>query len=676
MVSTNRDRKFNITLRAYLALTLVGCVCSILILRLWYLQIVNGAFYRERSENNLYRTVFVRPPRGFIFDRSGKILARNRPSYDVEITTADSPDPVESVTRLAKILDLDADSLIQKLKDHRSRARFEPKLLLKDVPRDVVAKVQSNQFFLPGVNVQIVPAREYVFGSLGAHVLGYLRQITRTQLESPTYSGYKLSDIVGQYGVETQWEHELQGMRGRRLVTVNANGIRIGEKSYEQERQGHNLTLTLSLPVQQAAETALSDVAGGAIVALDPRTGEILALASSPAFDPNQFIAGLNPEQWKDLTSGKGRKLTNRAIQGAYPAGSTFKILTAVAGLAEGEVKASTRINCPGHYFYAGRRYHCHKRTGHGGMNLREAIKKSCNVYFYTLGQRLGISKIAAYGEKFGLGRLTGIDLPHENPGTLPSPTWKRRYFRKPSDQIWYAGETLSVAIGQGALTVTPLQLALAYGAIANGGTLYKPTLIKEIRSQTGEFLDQGFGPQVQGQLAVSKDVLAEVIEAMTAVVEEPGGTGSRSKLELPEPIKVAGKTGTAQLAGLQRAQGVEELKDHGWFVAFAPAESAEIVVAAIIEHGGGGGLAAAPRVKQVMEAYFRDTRKYPTVEMPPTPAPKVAEPAETALPDLKNSPSSIQSSREQDLFDSEPLPQEKTELPSDSPPTSTDKTQ
>ena len=622
--------RVNFTVRVYVALAFIVLVFCLLALRLWYLQIVQGDYFRERSENNLYRTVFVPPPRGLILDRYGRILVRNRPSFNVELSTVDAKDPKASVKELAKILGVSETQLFERLRDQKTRPRFEPKLLLKDAPRDFIARTLAHQYMLPGVNVQVVPAREYVYGALGAHVIGYLGQITKTQLEQPDYAEYRLGDVVGQYGVELRWEQALQGRRGIRRVTVNANGIRIGESKYEPEQQGHNLTLTLSLKVQEAAEKAFAGVRGG-VVAIDPRTGEVLALASTPAFDPNDFVSGISPALWKDLMTGKDRKLHNRVVQGAYPAGSTFKVLMAAAGLQEGVITPNGKINCPGSYWFAGRSYHCHKKEGHGGMDLVHAVQKSCNVYFYNVGQRLGIERMADYGARFGLGKPSGIGLVHENPGTLPSPEWKRRHYRKPEMQKWFAGETLSVAIGQGAVAITPLQLAMAVSALVNGGTLYSPILVKRIESQDGQYRDDAFAAEVRGTLRISPDALKTVIAAMETVVEEPGGTGSKARLDLPEKIRVGGKTGTAQVAGLEAGRNVEGLEDHAWFVGFAPVEAPEIVVAAIVENGGHGGAATAPRVKEVMEAYFRETRGYPdptpTPEATPTPVPKSHRP-------------------------------------------------
>jgi penicillin-binding protein 2 len=609
----------NIQRRVYTALALMLFFFLIIILKLWYLQIMKGEYFRFRSENNRLVTVFIPPSRGLIFDRNGELLAGNRPSFNIELISESAPTPVATLEKLAEILDYDPEVLKSRLSGQSRRRRFEPKLILKDVSREEVAKVAARRYELPGIVINAAPTREYLFGEFAAHVVGYIREITRSQLDKPSFSGYRQGDMVGQYGIESVFEGFLQGTRGRQRVVVNAMQTRVALLSNDSEIPGHNITLTIDKQVQLAADTALRDKKG-AVVALDVKTGEVLAMASSPGFDPNIFTRELPTSIWNELISGAGKKLNNRSLQGAYPPGSTYKIFMALAALQEGVISASERVNCPGFLRFAGRNYRCHRASGHGAVDLKSAMIQSCNVYFYTLGQRLGIDRIYDYSTRFGLGVLTGLDLMHENRGLIPSSDWKRRTHSNPQDQRWYPGETLSVAIGQGAVDITPMQMARAMAALANGGELLRPYLVKKISSHDGLLQDDNFHRQVVANVNIDQRNLHIVKDSLKGVVHEPGGTGRRARLsnELFEQLKneadlevyVAGKTGTAQAVRLGvsdgRDQTNEALRHHAWFVGYAPADSPEIAVSVVIENAGvGGGVAAAPVVSQVLEAYF-----------------------------------------------------------------------
>jgi penicillin-binding protein 2 len=577
----------------------------ILFLRLWYLQILRGSQYRALSENNRLQTIYVPPPRGIIFDRNGEVLAKNRPAFSIELTIEDSPHPRETVLRLATLLGVPSEPLLARLDGSVRRRKFEPRVILRDVDRDVVAKVSAHRFELPGINVNVTPTRNYVRGTTGAHVIGYIREITDRQLEQPKYGDYRRGDLVGQFGLEAQWEEMLRGTRGVQRLIVNALGVRIGEHSYEPEQAGHNVTLTLDADLQTAADSALSDIAG-AIVALDPRSGEVLALSSAPTFDPNLFAGELSDEVARDLMAGPARRLFNRALQGEYHPGSVFKIMMAVAAIDQGVIGYHNHINCPGFLPFGGRNFRCHKHSGHGPVDLRESMVVSCDVYFYTIGQRLGVDRIHEYATRFGLGERTGIELSGERPGLIPSTRWKRTRYRDPANQRWHPGETLSVAIGQGAVTTTPLQMARAVAAVVNGGRVLKPTLVRRIWSPDGGYDDDQFHPEVQGNLEVSPELLNTVRDDLVGVVNDPQGTGKRARLENFPEVLVGGKTGTAQVVALEKGKEGGKFKDHAWFVGFAPAENPEIVVSALIENGGGGGSVAAPVVAKVLDAYFR----------------------------------------------------------------------
>lgn len=595
----------SLTSRVHITLVILVLAFFVIALRLWYLQIVKGDYFRAQSENNRLRNVYLPPPRGLILDRNGEELVRNRPAYNIELVSEDSPNPEETVRKIAALVGQDPNALVAVLQDQRRRRAFEPKIILRDVSRDVVARVAANKYELPGVLINPVPSREYVYGDTAAHILGYIREITKTQLDSPSFAGYRQGDVVGQFGIEQHWERMLQGRRGIQMVVVNALGFRIGEAAFEQERIGSSITLTIDLDIQQAADEALRGKRG-AIVAMNPQTGEILALASAPAFNPNDFTRGIDSDTWAKLTTGNDRPLSNRATQGAYHPGSVFKIFMAAAGLSEGDKVMSTqeRMFCPGSVMVGSRRFRCHKHSGHGSVNHTEAMEQSCDIWFYEVGMRLGVDRIHDYATRFGLGEKTGLEMGEEVAGLIPSTAWKKAAYRKPEDQKWYLGETPSVAIGQGAVTVTPIQLARSISALVNGGKVLRPWLVRKLESSDGSLRDDDFGPEVIRDIDVSPKVLKTVMSDLEVVVSGAHGTGKRASLMQEYGIKVAGKTGTAQVVGLEHGGG-EHFDDHAWFAGYAPAEAPQIVVVALVENGGHGGATSAPLVKKVMEAYF-----------------------------------------------------------------------
>ena len=596
---------FNPGPRVGVALAVVFICFAVLVFRLWYLQILQGDYFRERSENNRLREVYIQPPRGIILDRNGRVLVKNRPSFNIEFIREDSPAPDQSLTVLARVLGYPPQDFISKLSEpQKKRRRFESKQLLKDVSRDILARVESRRYALPGVTVSVVPAREYLYGSFAAHVLGYIGEITAEQLDSSQFSGYRRGDMVGQFGLESAQEFFLQGQRGVQGIFVDAAGNRVGEAYYSPALPGHNVTITLDFDVQTAADKALLG-RKGAVVALDPSNGDVLAMSSSPAFDPNLFAAGISGERWRALAHGRDKPLTNRAVQGLYHPGSVFKFVMATAALAEGVVGKGERFFCNGSFRVGNSRpFACHKH--HGAVNIRDALRMSCNVFFYNVGQRLGIDRIHDYGTRFGLGVPAGLQLGPEPKGLVPSTAWKRELFKDRGDPKWYPGETPSVSIGQGAVDLTPLQMARALSALVNGGVLYRPHLVKKIKAQQGLFEDESFASVEQGRLSVENWVLDAVRDGLKAVVNEPGGTGSRAKLPEDLGVIVAGKTGTAQKRAMHGTKTLAKEYSLGWFAGYAPADNPEIVVVAMIEGEGGGGVAAAPVVSQVMEAYFR----------------------------------------------------------------------
>lgn len=603
----------NVQIRVFIALGVALFCFFVLVIRLWYLQVYRGSYFRDQSENNRRKIVYLPPPRGVIMDRHGEVVVKNKPAFNIEFDHFDSPDPEKTLKRLAAILEVDEAEVLQNFKRHGRRRRYEPKIIFKNVSRDTVARVAARGYDLPGIMVNHYPARDYVYGNFASHVIGYIREVTRKQLASPQFSqyGYRRGDLVGQFGIESRWEQRLQGKRGRREVTVNARGVRTGELSYDHVQAGKGIQLTLDRRVQQAADLALEGKAG-AIVALNPHTGEVLAMSSAPGFDPNIFAGELSQEEWADLVGGPEKRLSNRAVQGAYPPGSVFKAIMGTAGLSDNVISTGERIYCPGFLRFGSRNYHCHKRSGHGYVNLRDALVVSCDVYFYVLGQRLGVNGIHAVSTKFGLGKATGLGLVQESPGLVPSTDWKARRFKGTEQEKWYPGETLSVAIGQGAMLATPLQMANAVAAIVNGGQVYRPQIIKAITDAGGKVIDDEFPPEVISRLEVDGKILAAIRDGLKGVVNDTRGTGRRAKVSEELNVTVAGKTGTSQVVALSRKTKDKRFEHHAWFVGYAPADNPEIVVAALVEHGGGGGKAAAPLVSQVFEAYFQARKPEP----------------------------------------------------------------
>lgn len=594
--------------RARIASVVLAIALLVLVVRLWQLQVVRGEEYRAQSENNRMRTIPVPPPRGTIVDRQGRELVRNRPAFNVELVLEDAPDPERSVRVLADVVGVAPETLLARLGESRKRRKFEPRLLMRDVSRELVAKISARRHRMPGVVINVVPTREYLHGREGAHVLGYIREITTSQLQQPRFDGYRAGDVVGQFGIEQLLERELQGRRGMQYVIVNANGRRLSEAAFQAAEPGATVEVSLDVAVQRAAEMAMGEQRG-AIVALDPRNGEVLALVSSPRFDPNEFTGEVTPTAWQELVSGKERRLLNRATQGAYHPGSIFKMFVGLAGLEEGLVRESSQVVCPGFLPFGGRNFRCHKREGHGAMNLYDALVLSCDVYFYRLGDRLGIDRIHAWSRKFGFGERTGLGLGAEEPGLIPSTEWKRRTFRR--DPVWHPGETLSVVIGQGATTSTPLQVARGVAALVNGGKVLRPHIVRRVVSP-GAVDVPVIEPEIVGSIDVRPEFSDLIRRSMEGVVHDSRGTGRRSRLERHPTIRVGGKTGTAQVVALERGEERDEFRDHAWFVGYAPAEAPEIVVVALIENGGSGGAVAAPVARQVLDAFFDGTRGVP----------------------------------------------------------------
>ena len=571
---------------------------AMLFLRLWFLQLVQGEELQQRSEHNRIRLQDLPPWRGMILDRHGQVLVGNRPSYEVMVVLEDVPDIPRLAQRLGSLLKLDQKQLASQLEGAKASGVNWARLRA-DLTWEEMALVETFQPELPGVLIQVQPKREYRQKGLATHALGYLGEITDPQIKGGKFPGYKMGDYLGKCGVELAWENYLRGKRGYRRIEVDAYGRELGQMDQMFPTPGANVFLTLDHRLQQEVEACLAGKTG-AIVALEPKTGKILAMASSPSYSQEAFERGLSPQEWQKLSSHKGYPLENRVLKGQYPPGSTFKIVMAMAGLEEKVITPNTVIHCSGALPFGNHVFHCWRKGGHGGMNLNSALVQSCDIYFYTVGRRLGIDRIAKWSRRFGLGQPSGLHLDKEMPGLVASTSWKLSRFQAP----WQEGDTLSVAIGQGYNLTTPLQMAQVAAAIANGGVIYEPQLVEKVESPSGEVLFQA-QPQEKSRLEAKLGHLALVQKALFAVVEN--GTGKAAKL--PQ-VEVAGKTGTSQVVSLEREKkGGKGTMNHAWFVAYAPVSNPRVAVAVLVEHGGGGGAVAAPLARRVLAAAFPEAR-------------------------------------------------------------------
>ncbi len=571
--------------------------------RMWYVQIIRGDEFEKFSLNNRVRSIRIPAPRGKILDRRGRELVVNRPSFNVYVLPEDIKDRDSLAIALSLALGIEPDVIKTKITTALQKNRRSLALIAQDINRNQLAFLEARKSSLPGIVIEVDHLREYVHGKVGAPFLGYMGKITESELK--LHSNMHGDDLIGKSGMEKRWDDYLHGKDGfiQRITDALGREVRSNIFQEDLEKQasvaGADVILSIDLDLQNAAEEALGDKYG-AVVAIDPRTGEVLALVSHPTFDPRDFIKGVDTKEWNELVKDPSSPLTNRATQGVYPPGSVFKIVTAAAALNEGVIDTTTPFYCPGVYSFGKKTFRCWRKGGHGRVNLHQAIVGSCDVYFYNVAQRIGIDRLARYIKGFGFGLPTGIDL-SEKVGTSPSREWKSKTFKKP----WYDGETIVTGIGQGYVSVTPLQIGVMTAAVANGGILLKPQIVKEVISSQGKTLFE-YNPQENGRLPVEKKTMDIIRDALIGVVNEPNGTGRASKLDR---MLVAGKTGTSQVVA-QGPQGGKYLradqKDHAWFTSYAPAENPEVVVTVFVEHGGMGGEAAAPIAKQVLEAYLK----------------------------------------------------------------------
>ncbi|MBP6940608.1 MAG: penicillin-binding protein 2 [Syntrophorhabdaceae bacterium] len=565
---------------------------TVLLIRLWDLQIMRGSEMRKLSEQNRIRVKKVIAPRGIIYDRSGRVLADTRPSFNVYITPEDIKDFSQTVDGLAKLLDVDRDDVIDKLKAASRMPPSFPVKIKSDIPMDEVAKIEANRVYIPGASIQIEPKRNYPYGKMLAHTLGYVSEINDEELKTKEYKDYSPGDYIGKYGLEKNYENYLRGADGEKRVEVDARGREVRTLDIIEPTAGNSLHLNIDMDLQEVVENSMENKKGGC-VAIDPKTGGVLVLASRPAFDPNKFASGITKEDWKAIALDKTHPLQNRVTQGRYPPGSTFKIALALKALELGIINERTTFLCRGGFPFGNRVFRCWKKGGHGNVAVHRAIVESCDVFFYNVGLKLGIDRIHEVASSIGLGKLTGIDLPGEKQGLVPSAEWKKKTYGQP----WFDGETVSVAIGQGAVWLTPIQLAQLASFVANDGVTFRPQLVNKVVSPEGKVL-KVFEHVMNSNIKLKKETLKLVKDGMRGVVNEPGGTAYGSRLQ---NVAMCGKTGTAQTASLDKGG-----HDHAWFIAYAPSEEPAIAITALVEHGGHGSSAAAPIAKAITENLFR----------------------------------------------------------------------
>lgn len=590
-MKVEKERKGTFTRRALLLGASQGAVFSVLAGRMYYLQIIEGDKYKFLAEENRINVQLIGPKRGHIVDRFGKVLAKNIPNYRVLFTAErvkNVQDAMDILSHYVPLSEEQRESIVSETKKHRS---FVPVLAVENLTWPQVASIEANSHKLAGFNIDIGQKRIYPYSGVAGPVTGYVASPSEKDLDGDPL--LELPDFhIGKSGLEKNYEKILRGKAGARHVEVNAHGRIIRELSRQDGYSGKDLVSSIDIELQQYAADILGDESASVVV-MDIHNGEVLCLVSNPSYDPNIFVDGLSHQEWRDLSSNPRSPLKNKAVGGQYAPGSTYKMIVAMAGLEAGVITPRDSFSCPGYKYFGGRRFHCWKRGGHGRVNLNYGIKQSCDVYFYEVALKVGVDKIAEMANKFGLGVINNIDIPDEKKGTIPTKEWKRKMFKEP----WYKGETLSIGIGQGYVTATPLQLAVMTARLANGGYEVKPTLVKTNNSPLFKKID------------ITEENLKKVLDGMVAVTS-PGGTAYRSRIDLPD-MAMAGKTGTAQvkrITAADRASGRYKnrhlpwhLRDHALFVGYAPIHSPRYAVSVIVEHGGGGSAAAAPVAKEVM---------------------------------------------------------------------------
>jgi penicillin-binding protein 2 len=562
---------------------------TIILVRLWQLQVLQGSAFRKISESNRLRVIGVPAPRGIIFDRNRIPLVKNVPYFCASLIPAEFSG--NDLSLLAKLLNVTEAELGNKIR-RTEQSPFTPVRLREGLSLKEVGYIEARRSDFPGLLIEIEVSRGYLFGTAGAHLVGYLGKMSPKQSKDPEFRDVPPNAFIGQWGVEKLFDKTLRGIAGQRVIEIDALGREIRLLLENPPVKGEDLSLSIDVALQSEAEKAFGGRTG-ALVAIKPDTGEILGYVSSPSFDPNKFAKGIAYGEWESLSKDKNLPMLNRAIQSQYPPGSTFKIIMAIAGLEEGVINDSSKVDCRGGISYGKWHFGCWRKGGHGTVSLHRAIVESCDVYFYEVGKRLGVDRIYKYATRFGLGKETGIPFGAEKKGLIPSTKWKMET-KKAS---WFLGETFVNSIGQGYVSVTPVQMAVMMGAVANGGNVYTPSILK------------GAKPVLVMSAGVRPETLETVRNYLMGVVNEPGGTGGAAKSAI---AVIGGKTGTAQVVGIRKESKFlsEKFRDHAWFVAFAPVDKPEVAMSVLVEHGGHGGSTAAPIAKKAIEAYMLPIEK------------------------------------------------------------------
>ncbi|HKO12728.1 MAG TPA: penicillin-binding protein 2 [Acidobacteriaceae bacterium] len=599
----NRDDKlppFRLAIIQYI----IAGILIVLVLGLWRLQVVGGQNYHAMAEANRVRKVPILAPRGKIYDRDGNLIVDNYPSVTCYLVREQGHDVIPDLPLIARGLHMTVDQIQGILKKYRAAPKYQPLPLKQDITPDELAFVEAHKDELPELDTIQEERRLYPRDGFAAHLIGYVGEVSEEMLNNPKYALYEPGDVVGQSGVEATYDGILRGEDGSSDIAVDSHGREVARLGVEPAKPGQSLRLTIDLDVQRAAENALGD-RNGAIVAMDPHTGEVLAMVSRPIFDPNQFSVRISRDEWNKYITDSMHPLMNKAIQAQLAPGSTFKVIMALAGLQE-NVAQNFKVNCAGGANLYGHFYACDKR--HGEVDVEHGISWSCDTYFYELAARLGIDTIAKYAHEVGIGEKTGVDLPNEATGIMPSTEWKLRNFH----EKWYAGEAVSVGIGQGAVAVTPIQMARAIGGIASGGVLHRPHLVfpDELSPEMRQLITDSFPGSGDKTIQESPSTWETITDGMYNTVNGPGGTAFASHLE---GIDFGGKTGTAQV--VNHSAGVKSLgkgaeRANAWFVGIAPRRNPDIIVVVLNEHGGWGAEAAAPIAARVIEAYVNKQRK------------------------------------------------------------------
>ncbi|MCL5291841.1 MAG: penicillin-binding protein 2 [Actinobacteria bacterium] len=580
-------------------------VFSVLLGRLWFMQVMQGESYQKQADSNRRRIIPIDAPRGYIYDRNHKVLVSNRPGLAISVMPTIAQVNKGVIDRLAVLTGMTTKEINDKLSATNADP-LKPRVIKRDVDKKIVAYISEHQADFPGVDLTVETIREYPLGNLSAHVVGYLGEISNDELKAKKSDGYDMGDVVGKTGVEKAYEWALRGTKGSQQVEVNAAGRPLRVLKNITPNPGHDLILTIDIGIQEAAEKALANgiaeakagrfkkANAGAVVVMDPTNGEVVALASYPTYDPNLFLGGISSKNWETLTNpSSGYPLNDRAIMAAYPSGSTFKVITGIGALADGLTTASRTINCTGTWTGFGAEWakSCWLKSGHGNVDFISAVAQSCDSYFYQLGyefEKKGGERLQYWARVFGIGKQTGIDLPSEATGRVPDKKWKKEFNKDfPEYQTWVPGDTVNMAIGQGDLLLTPLQLAMDYSAVANGGTIYKPHTVRSVVNSDGKVVYDN-KPVVTQKLPVSQEAIATMKEGLKQVV----ANGTAAGLFSGFPMPVAGKTGTAEVQGKD---------DFAWFAGYAPADNPKYVAVCVIEQGGHGGSAAGPVVRSVL---------------------------------------------------------------------------